>query len=173
MIDALLAGPVLLVVAAERLVARVVWLLRRINDLGPLRRLRGWLGRQPPSRALPMFLVPELTSRSGTVASAWLLVCGHPWQALSVYTTAKLFAGVVALWVYSACEPALLRIRWFAAAHGWVLQARHSLLAQPSAAATRRPSRFAVLRAAVKARSSTASRAPATPSAPTGRGRTG
>jgi hypothetical protein len=65
-----------------------------------------------------MFLVPEVASRGGWIVSAWLLLQGAVQEAMLVYVVTKLLAGLSALWIYQACEPALLRVGWFARMHG-------------------------------------------------------
>lgn len=94
---------------------RVAAGLARAARLGWLPRLRARIARLPPAVALPLFLVPELCSRSGWIVSVWLLVQGEPGTAILVYAASKLVAGLTALWIYCACEPALMRVRWFAA----------------------------------------------------------
>lgn len=123
--DAFLLIPALLAVLAEDVLWRAVSaLLRWVRRLGPLQRLHARISRLPPGVALPLFLVPEAASRGGWLASAWLLLHGAVQEAMLVYVVTKLIAGLSALWVYRACEPALLRVRWFARVHGMVLQLR-------------------------------------------------
>ena len=123
--DALLLVPVLLAV----LVQDVLWrparaILTGVGRLGPMRRLHSRIARLPPWLALPLFLVPEAASRGGWLFSAWLLLHGAVQQAMLVYVLTKLFATLSAVWIYQACEPALLRIRWFARLHASVSQMR-------------------------------------------------
>ena len=101
---------------------------RRIAAWPPLLPLRRRLARLPAVVALPLFLVPELCSRCGWLMSAWLLLQGDWWRAVAVYAGTKLLAGGTALWIYTACEPALLRNRWFAAAHNLVGAMRRAFL---------------------------------------------
>jgi hypothetical protein len=118
LVDAALLPLALLLV----LVADVLWrggrmVLQAIADRPPLRRLQARLGRLPPWVALPLFLVPEGTSRAGFFISAWLVWQGQAESAAILYAGTKLIAGLLALWIYMACEPALLRVRWFRAVH--------------------------------------------------------
>ena len=83
----------------------------------PLGRWRAGVARLRPWAALPLFLIPEACSRGGTLLSAWVLLHGEGWKALAVYAAAKLFAGSLAWWIYSACRPALLQLRAFAWLH--------------------------------------------------------
>ena len=94
--------------------------------LGPLRR---WIMQLPAAAALPLFLVPEIFSRLGTLLSAWLLLHGDIWRALAVYAAARLIAGVTAIWIYTACLPALLQIKAFATIHAGVHTLRRSMMA--------------------------------------------
>jgi hypothetical protein len=93
--------------------------------LAPARR---WVAGLPAVAALPLFLVPEICSRLGTLASAWLLLQGDVWRALAVYVATKLFAGMTALWIYTACLPALMQIRAFAAVHDAVAGLRRAVV---------------------------------------------
>ena len=138
-VDALLWLPAILVVAVEHGVWRPVrGVLSRLHRIEALRRLHDRLAALPPGAALPLFLVPEGASRAGWLASAWLLLNGAAWEALLVYVLTKLLASLTALWVYTACAPALLRVAWFARAHGAVLRMRGALFPPNS--------RFAALR---------------------------
>ncbi len=128
--DALLLIPVLLAVLAEDVVWRAAsTVLGGVRRLGPLQRLHVRIARLPPGVALPLFLVPEAASRGGWVASAWLLLHGAVQEAMLVYVGTKLIAGLSALWVYQACEPALLRVRWFARLHGMAQRLRGQIRA--------------------------------------------
>jgi hypothetical protein len=118
LINSLLVVPAVLVVAVEACIVRPAGaVLDALHRVPVMQRLHQRLTRLPPGAALPLFLVPEAASRAGWVASAWLLVSGAAWEALLVYVLSKLLAGLTALWVYRACEPALLRVRWFARLH--------------------------------------------------------
>jgi hypothetical protein len=147
------AATVLLIPAATLVVLAqdVVWPLARSAGgrfaawrvLAPLRRRVAAL---PAAAALPLFLVPELCSRCGTLVSAWLLLQGDGWRALAIYAGSKLFAGATALWIYTACEPALLRVRAFAMIHGAVGELRRAALARARRRAPRAGQFAALLR---------------------------
>ena len=142
-LNGLLMVPAILVVVIEDYAIRpAAALVERAHRVAILQRLHHRLARLPPGVALPLFLIPEITSRAGWFASAWLLLTGAAWQALIVYTLTKIIAGITALWVYQACEPALLRVAWFARMHAaagrWRQSLRHS------------SSRFATLRRRVR-----------------------
>jgi hypothetical protein len=148
LVNALLLVPALVVVLAEDFVLRPIRRgLSRVYRVGVLQRLHQRLARLPPGVALPLFLIPEAASRAGWVASAWLLLQGAAWEALMVYVLTKLLAGVTALWVYRACEPALLRVAWFARLHGMGQRLRRSVFPPNSRfAAIRQRVRVATLR---------------------------
>jgi hypothetical protein len=147
-VNSLLLIPALLVVAVEACVLRPASaLLDGLHRVPLIQRLHHRLARLPPGVALPLFLVPEAASRAGWFVSAWLLVTGAAWEALLVYVLTKLLAGVIALWVYRACEPALLRVRWFAWIHGAGQRIRCSLgVANPRFVAMRHRVRWSILR---------------------------
>jgi hypothetical protein len=91
----------------------------------PLRRLESRMARLPAWAILPLFLIPEGMSHVGGFYAAYLLA--HR-KILAATTVAILIKGVgliIALWIYQACRPALMTIRWFAWTHGKVEAARH------------------------------------------------
>jgi hypothetical protein len=144
--DALLLIPVLLAVLVEDVLWRAAsTVLGGVRRLGPLQRLHVRVARLPPGVALPLFLVPEVASRGGWLFSAWLLLQGAVQEAMLVYIVTKLFAGLSAVWIYQACEPALLRVRWFARMHGMVWRLRGAVHAWRGAVLPR-GGRFMVLR---------------------------
>ncbi|HEY0421383.1 MAG TPA: hypothetical protein VGC80_17845 [Acetobacteraceae bacterium] len=121
LLDMLLLPVALLVVLLED----VVWaglraLLRRVTAWPPLAALQAWLGTLSGYAALPLFLVPEIFGRVGEIWAVALLVGGHVKSAVLVYGLVRLVATLLAVFIYHACEPALLRIHWFAVAVGWV-----------------------------------------------------
>jgi hypothetical protein len=127
------------------LLADVLWrggriVLRGVANRPPLRRLEARLARLPPWVALPLFLVPEGTSRAGFFISAWLVWEGQAQTAALLYAGSKLVAGLLALWIYMACEPALLRVAWFRAGRDALL----GLRAQGRAWLRRRPGRLSI-----------------------------
>jgi hypothetical protein len=165
-IDVLLMPPARLVVlVGDRLWPGLQAALYAIERFGPLRPLRAYVARMPPRQAIPLFLVPELASRAGWMASVWLLVEGQAWVALFTYVATKLLAGAAALWIYHACAPTLMRLRWFAHWHHAVLGLRHAAWVWLAAAT---PRRFRAMLRWLRAGSSAAGRAPASPSPPDG-----
>jgi len=132
--------------------------------------------------ALPMFLVPEGASRVGALWAAWLLVQGHYRAAAAVYAGSKIVASLVAVWIYRACEPALLTVPWFAQVRAGVLRVRDWALSRAARWLRCRshdgsPGRFAVQRRRIavslgrlaRPGSSAAAPVPATASEPTAR----
>src|SRR4029077_8155209 len=53
---------------------------------------------------------------------------GHVVTATLVAVLCKGVATLVLVWIYQACEPALLRVAWFARVHNAVLAARRWVL---------------------------------------------
>jgi hypothetical protein len=131
MLDLLLLVPALVLVLSEHVVwqgARTV--LRALAGLPLVKALHIWLGLLPPSLALPLFLVPELFSHASELATAVLLAKGHLAAATLLMVLGKGLATLILVWIYQACEPALLRVRWFAWLHHAILRARAALLAR-------------------------------------------
>ena len=170
----LLPAAFMTVFAADVLWPSVRRLGSTMGHWPPLARLRERAGRLPVAVALPLFLIPELCSRLGWVVSVWFALQGQPWRGLAVYVGTKLIAGSLALWIYSACLPVLLRVRAFAAVHAAMFAAQRSAATWWQA---RAPGPFAAAvarqRGRLRARSSAAAPASAIPSAPTDRSPTG
>jgi hypothetical protein len=111
------------------LLVPIDWVLREgsrvLRRWRPLRRLESRMARLPAWAILPLFLIPEGMSHVGGFYAAYLLA--HR-KILAATTVAILIKGVgliIALWIYQACRPALMTIRWFAWTHGKVEAARH------------------------------------------------
>ncbi len=112
MLDSLLLVPALLLVLGEH----VLWqgsraLLRAIAGQPLVKALHLWLGLLPPGIALPMFLIPEVFSHASEVGTALLLAKGHIAAATMMVVLGKGLATLILVWIYQACEPALLRVR--------------------------------------------------------------
>lgn len=147
-VDAILIVPAFVAVVVEDYGLRpAIRAAHWFHRASRLERLHRRLAKLPPGAALPLFLIPEAASRAGWFASAWLLMTGAGWEALTVYVLTKLFATVTALWVYRACEPALLRVKWFARIHATVQRMRLSVVkSSPRFAALRQRVRVSTLR---------------------------
>jgi hypothetical protein len=113
-----------LVVLESVLWAGVRTLPHRVLHLAAIQGLRLWLAHLPGWAALPMFLVPEGVGRIGEVWSFVLLYRRHAVSAALVYILVRLVAVLIAMFIYHACEPALLRIRWFARMVAWLVVLR-------------------------------------------------
>jgi hypothetical protein len=130
-LDLLLLPPALLLVLVEH----VLWagsraILRGIAGLGPVRAAQHGLRLLPPYAAVPLFLVPELCSHGAGIWATVLLARGHVVTATLIAVLFKGAATLVLVWIYQACEPALLRVAWFARLHNAVLAARRWVLDQ-------------------------------------------
>jgi len=113
--DALLFPVALLVVLLED----VLWVAARdflsaISHLWLLRQLRRGLGRLPGWAALPCFAVPELLGRVGEFWAFLLLFHHHVVGGVLTYVVVRVVATLIVLFIFQACEPALMRLRWFA-----------------------------------------------------------
>jgi hypothetical protein len=125
LLDVLLLPLALLVIVAEDVLWRgAKLLLRRIAALAAVGWLRGWLGRLTGWAALPLFLVPELAARLGELWVAVLLIERRVAGAVLVYCLVRLVATLIAVFIWQACAPALLRLRWFARMVAWITFAR-------------------------------------------------
>jgi hypothetical protein len=130
-LDLLLLLPALLLVLGEHVLwqgARVV--LRALAGQPVIKALHIWLGLLPPSIALPLFLIPEVFSHASEIGTAFLLAEGHLVAATVLVVLGKGLATLILVWIYQACEPALLRVRWFARTHDAVMRVRSRVLAK-------------------------------------------
>ncbi|MCB8878931.1 hypothetical protein ACELLULO517_01705 [Acidisoma cellulosilytica] len=120
--DALLLPLALLLVAFEIGLQAGARLLRRWR---PVRLLEATIGRLPPWAILPLFIIPEAMSHIGGFYATYLLAQRKFLAATLVAVLIKGVGLLIALWIYQACRPALMTIRWFAWVHGKVEAARH------------------------------------------------
>jgi hypothetical protein len=116
----LLPLALLLVVLEDVLWAGTLAVLRGLRRAPPVRALEAWLRTLSGYAALPMFLVPEVLGKLGELWSFALLASGHPVAGIEAYVLIRLIGTLIAVFIYQACEPALLQIGWFARAVGWV-----------------------------------------------------
>ena len=119
--DALLLPLALLLVLFEETLQGIA---RLVRHFGPLRRLEARLARLPPWAILPLFIIPEAMSHVGGFYAAYLLAHRKIVAATLVAILVKGVGLAVALWIFQACRPALMTIRWFAWLHGKVAAAR-------------------------------------------------
>ncbi len=120
----LLPFALLMVVLEDVVWAGAVAVLRAVRLAAPVRALEAWLGTLSGYAALPLFLIPELVGVAGKLWAIALLAGGHPLAALEAYVLIRLVCTLIAVFIYQACSPALLRLGWFARAVGWVHVAR-------------------------------------------------
>jgi hypothetical protein len=119
--DALLLPLALILVPIDWSLREGSRLLRRWR---PVRRLEALLAGWPAWAILPLFLIPEGMSHAGGFYAAYLLAHRKVLAATAVAVFVKGIGLLIALWIYQACRPALMTIRWFAWAHGKVEAAR-------------------------------------------------
>ncbi len=115
--DALLLPLALLLVGFEIGLETGARVLRRWK---PVRLLEATIGRLPPWAILPLFIIPEAMSHIGGFYAAYLLAHRKLLAATLVAVLVKGVGLLIALWIYQACRPALMTIRWFAWVHGKV-----------------------------------------------------
>jgi hypothetical protein len=125
--DAVLLPLALLLVPIDWCIREGSRVLRRWR---PLRQLEARLAGWPAWAILPLFLIPEGMSHAGGFYAAYLLAQRKVLAATAVAVFVKGVGLLIALWIYQACRPALMTIRWFAWAHGKVEAARHWALAK-------------------------------------------
>jgi hypothetical protein len=135
--DALLLPLALLLVPIDWGVREGARVLRRWR---PVRWLEARLAAWPAWAILPLFLIPEAMSHIGGFYAAYLLAQRKVVAATAVAIFVKGIGVLIALWIYQACRPALMTVRWFAWGHGKVEAARYWALEKigPSWARARR-----------------------------------
>lgn len=125
LLNILLLPLALLMVVLEDVVwAGALAVLRGLRRAAPVRALEARLRTLSGYAALPLFLVPEAVGFAGKLWAIALLAGGHPLAALQVYVLIRLACTLIAVFIYQACEAALLQVAWFARAVGWVHAAR-------------------------------------------------
>jgi hypothetical protein len=97
---------------------------RALRRWRPVRRLEALLAGWPAWAILPLFLIPEVINHAGGFYAAYLLAHRKVLAATAVAVFIKGTGLLIALWIYQACRPALMTIRWFAWAHGKAEAAR-------------------------------------------------
>ena len=117
----LLPLALLVVVLEDVLWAGALAVLRRLAGLAALQRLRAVLAALPGWLALPLILVPEALGKLGEFWALALLAHGRVVGGVLAYVAVRAVATLIVVFIYHACEPALLRVRWFAA----VVRAMH------------------------------------------------
>ena len=98
--------------------------LRQLRQLAAVRRVAAWLGALPGWLALVLFLIPEAVGRLGELWALVLMAQHHLSSAIAVYVLVRLLAALLAVFVFQSCEPALMRIAWFATLMRWIRAAR-------------------------------------------------
>ena len=111
----LLPVALLVVVLEDVLWAGALAVLRRLAGLPALQRLRAFLATLPGWLALPLFLVPEGLGKLGEFWALALMARGKFASGVLAYVLVRAVATLIVVFIYHACEPALLRVRWFAA----------------------------------------------------------
>lgn len=122
---ALLPFALVLVLIEDVLWAGAKALLHDLNQLRFMRRLRVVIGRLPVAFALPLFLIPDIISHLFEIYAAVLLAQGFVRAAIAVEVFGKGVATLIVVWIYQACAPTLLKVRWFARVHHAVLAVRY------------------------------------------------
>jgi hypothetical protein len=93
------------------------WLARR-----PLwRAMENAIRRLPPWGAMLLFAVPTLLLFPIKLAALWLIAQGQHVIGVLVIVAAKLVGTAVVARLFSVTQPALLRVRWFAALYHWFI----------------------------------------------------
>lgn len=126
----LLPLALLVVVLEDVLWAGAKFTLRSITALPPVRRVEAWLTTLPAWVALPLFLVPEVLGKLGELWALALMAQGHVRSGVFAYLAVRVVASLIVVFIYHACEPNLLGVRWFAWAVGVVHRVRHWAVAK-------------------------------------------
>lgn len=111
----LLPLALVVVVLEDVLWAGAIAVLRLFAGLPPVQRLRHGLAGLPGWAALPLFLVPEALGKLGEFWALALMARGQFSNGVLAYIAVRSVATLIVVFIYHACEPALLRVRWFAA----------------------------------------------------------
>ena len=123
--DLLLFPVALVIVVAEDVCwAAAKSALRWARARLPLHRLEVMLHHLPGWAALPLFLIPEALGKLGELWALALIAGGHFTSGVIAYIVVRIIATLIVVFIYHACEPALLQIRWFAVIMAWLRRLR-------------------------------------------------
>jgi hypothetical protein len=81
--------------------------------------LENAIRRLPPWGALLLFLVPSVLLLPVKLAALWLIAQGQHLVGVGVIIAAKIVGTAVVARLFGLTQPALMRLRWFAAAYHW------------------------------------------------------
>ena len=85
------------------------------------RALEDAIRKLPPWAALLVFLVPTLLLFPIKLAALWLIAEGQQVVGVLVIVAAKLAGTAVVARLFSLTQPALMKLRWFAAFYRWFI----------------------------------------------------
>ena len=93
------------------------WLAR----LWVWRMLEAGIRRLPPWAALMVFALPTVLLLPVKLGALWLIGQGHEIIGVVVIVAAKIVGTAVLARLFSLTQPALLRLKWFAAFYRWLV----------------------------------------------------
>ena len=116
----------------------VAWIAR----LRVIQRIEARIARLGPYPAMALFLVPLALSWCVKLFGLYLLANERFATAIAVIVAGKIVGTAFAARLFAVTKPALLQVKWFAGAYGWVMRTKDWLYARvramPAYIATRR-----------------------------------
>lgn len=85
------------------------------------RAVESSIRRLPPWAALVLFALPTVALLPVKLGALWLIAQGHSVAGIVVVLTAKIVGTAIVARLFSLTQPALLRLRWFAAFYRWLI----------------------------------------------------
>lgn len=127
-------------------------LMQRFSQLPLVRGLSSAIAGLSPRAAVLVFLTPMVLLFPFKLAGLWLIGHGHAVLGIATFLAAKLLGTAIFAWLFTLTRDALMRIAWFAAAHGWVHRVSEAAHAWIHRQAIYRWARIAVARLRTRVR---------------------
>ena len=129
----LLTPPLFLAAALFFLLEGLLWrmaaLYAALGKLPVFRSLERWISALPPYGALLLFAIPSLCLAPIKFLALYWIAGGHPALGATTILSAKVAGTALVARLYQLTRPALVSLRWFAAAERRVLDLRAAAFA--------------------------------------------
>ena len=103
-------------------------LLARIGRWPGLRWVEGWVRSLPPWAAVAVFALPTVLLLPVKLLALGAMGRGHVLLGMVIIVLAKLVGTAVVARLFTLTQPALMRLRWFAAFYAGWTRAKHAVL---------------------------------------------
>ncbi|RYD33526.1 MAG: hypothetical protein EOP86_13190 [Verrucomicrobiaceae bacterium] len=131
----LLTPPMVVLAALFLFVEECLWkwgtaVMAKLARAPFVRALEVRLARLPAWAALVIFFLPGLMLLPVKITALFLIGKGHVASGMGVIVAAKVLGTAVVARFFAICKPTLMGVRWFHAAHDWILALKAWLYAR-------------------------------------------